>query len=66
MRLVSSSDKIIINLVEQKYSKSLSFLQKKEIVSQDCSNFNHSLSFVLKNVVDYYNKIGMKIYTLVF
>ena len=66
MRLVSSSDKIIISLVEQKYLTSLSFLQKKEIVSQDCLNFNHSLSFVLKVVVDYYNKIGMKIYTVVF
>jgi len=32
MRLVSSSDKIIISLVEQKYLTSLSFLQKKEIL----------------------------------
>jgi len=61
MRLVSSSDKIVISLIESKHLKSLDYLQKKEVVKQDCSNYNHNLSFVVKVIVDYYNKIGIKI-----
>ena len=64
MRLVSSSDKIVISLIESKHLKSLDYLQKKEVVKQDCSNYNHNLSFVVKVIVDYYNKIGIKIYII--